>query len=139
MSDTPNPVKLVANEGADMCTDAPSFEDDVQMVVSVQISHQLHPQLFDDLARVKKRERAERVRWLCQYGLAAERQALANAHSVSIDDVPTSTRELLRPTRDRESHLTQPRFAHPDINRFEGGTNDAPSIMSHPDVSHLLL
>lgn len=128
-----------ANEGADIRLDALSFEDDVQMVVSVQISHRLHPQLFDDLSRAKKRERAERIRWLCLYGLAAEKHALMHMRAASISDASPSTREFAPTKRYDDAALTQTRFALPPISNLGGGTDETPSVMSHPDVGDLLL
>jgi hypothetical protein len=141
MSDTLQNAKQAAGEGTDTHPELRSqlsLQDDAQMVVSVQVSQRLHPQLFDDLARAKKRERAERLRWLCQYGLAAERQTMVFAHRAS-DGVLMAQHDFTQSTPRRESQATQSGFTLPTIKPLVAASDNEPSLVSHPDVAHLLL
>ena len=116
---------------------APLVEDDVQMVVSVQISKRLHAQLFADIAGAKKRDRAERLRWLCLHGLIAERQALPQAER-ECEVTPTENHEFTSATP-RFTTRVQPRaFTHRGSNPSGTGADDARSVVSHPEIDGLL-
>lgn len=117
--------------------DEPSIEEGAQIVVTVQISQTLHRELFADVMRAKKRDRAERVRWLCQGGLIAERQ-FAPRGSIGTED-PSSTRHEFTSTAPRtDSRMSKPSF-HSVPGRFESGEDDMPSVLSYPDITGLLL
>jgi hypothetical protein len=58
--------------------------DEQYLVVSVQISSRLHPELFRAFDLIKKRDRAERARLLCLYGLREESTALSRSSGQTI-------------------------------------------------------
>ena len=117
--------------------DDPLVETGAQIVVTVQISQILHPELFADVMRAKKRDRAERVRWLCQGGLIAERH-FARYGSVGAED-PSGTNQVFTPIRPRSDFaMSQPSF-HTVPGQLESGQDDEPSVLSHPDITGLLL
>ena len=121
----------------DASVDVALIDDDVQMVVSVQISKRLHAQLFADVAGAKKRERAERLRWLCLLGLMAERQALQQEERDG--EVTSSEGHELTPIKQRSTSRLLPRpFAHRVSDLSDRGTDHARSVVSHPDINELL-
>lgn len=127
-----------AGAATDSASNALDEEDDETLIVTVQISRRLHPQLFDDVTRAKKRERAERLRWLCQYGLAAERQALMPTH-IAGGDGTESKHAFAMVARRSEFHAPQMEFAQAEDGASHADARSTPSLVSHPDVDNLLL
>ena len=123
----------------DASSDEPLLEGDAQIVITVQISQTLHPQLFSELTRAKKRDRAERVRWLCQGGLTAERQVARHASAGTVN--PSSATHEFTPCDPRSApRVSQLSFAPNSVSRPpDSGEDDTPSVLSHPDISGLLL
>lgn len=112
-------------------------EDDVQMVVSVQISKRLHAQLFADIAGAKKRDQAERLRWLCLHGLIAERQALPQAERDG-EVTPSENHEFTSITPRSTTRVKPREFTHRGSDPSDTGADDARSVVSHPDINGLL-
>lgn len=118
--------------------DVPWLEEDAQIVITVQISHILHPELFTELTRAKKRDRAERLRWLAQGGLNAERQV--ERHASFGNEAPSTAKHEIRPSELRSaSPVSQLLFLDPSANPSKSGKDAPPSLLSHADIGALLL
>lgn len=129
---------LKAIPRGDAASDEPPLEADAQIVITIQISQSLQPELFAELTRAKKRDRAARARWLCQGGLNAERQAARHAR-FGIQD-PLSAKDRLTPSDPRsEPRTSQLSFSHSVSHPPDSRTDDTPSVLSHPDITGLLL
>ena len=138
MKNTLPPKPPEGTPPVETAADVPSLGDEAQMVITVQISKNLQPELFAELTRAKKRDRAERVRWLCQGGLNAERQVARHANFAT-DDRSAAKHKFTPLDPRHEPEASQLLFPDSSARPSTSGKDDPPSLISHADIGALLL
>ena len=122
----------------DTAADEPPFEADAQIFITIQISQTLQPELFAELTRAKKRDRAGRARWLCQRGLTAERQVARHA-SFSTQEPSGTPHEFTASDQRLEPPTSQLSRSHSASRPPDSREHDPSSMLCHPDIGALLL